>query len=251
MKEYKLDRQLMNNHDLFFILTSLESISSTLSNKEMQTTLEKMKSLVRDYQQREITSQKEKLHIDFSAFSIGKNSNNLFSILQKSIERSTLIEFGYTNNFFERSHRTVEPMTILFKWFSWYLFGFCRLKNDFRLFRLSRMEDVQLTDEYFERRNKRINQFIKELDEKAGENELNITLKFYSSSKAFIEDYFRDCPKEMDPDGNIILHLNMPENEWLYGMILSYGDMVEVLGPPHLRRVILEKSLRISKKYQK
>ena len=70
MKEYKLDRQLVNSHDLFFILTSLESISTTLKNREMSTTLDKMKTLVRDYQHTEICSQKERLHIDFSAFSI-------------------------------------------------------------------------------------------------------------------------------------------------------------------------------------
>ena len=120
MKEYKLDRQLMNTHDLFFILTSLESISSTLSNKEMRTTLEKMKTLVRDYQQSEIASQKEQLHIDFSAFSIGKHSNELFSLLQKSIETRSLIEFSYINNQLEQTHRIVEPMTILFKWYKPY-----------------------------------------------------------------------------------------------------------------------------------
>jgi predicted DNA-binding transcriptional regulator YafY len=53
-----------------------------------------------------------------------------------------------------------------------------------------------------------------------------------------------------DSEGNIILHLQLPENEWLYGMILSYGDMVEVLAPTHLREIIREKSLKILKKYQ-
>jgi predicted DNA-binding transcriptional regulator YafY len=57
MKEYKLYRQLMSIHDLFVILTSLESISTALSNMEMRTTLEKMKTLVRDFQQRDHISE--------------------------------------------------------------------------------------------------------------------------------------------------------------------------------------------------
>ena len=250
MKEYKLDRQLMNTHDLFFILTSLESISSTLSNKDMQTTLDKMKTLVRDYQQSEITSQKEQLYIDFSAFSIGKNSNELFSLLQKSIENKTLIEFAYTNNRLEQTNRTIEPMTILFKWFSWYLYGFCRLRDDYRLFRLSRMEDVRPVQKHFERRNKSVEQFMKEMDMKADQFATKIILRFHPSTKTYIEDYLKDGAMETDSDGYIILHLNMPENEWLYGMILSYGDNVEVLEPPHLKNIILEKSLQISRKYQ-
>jgi predicted DNA-binding transcriptional regulator YafY len=250
MKEYKLDRQLMNTHDLFFILTSLESISSTLKNKDMHTTLDKMKTLVRDYQQTEISTQKEQLYIDFSAFSIGKNSNDLFSLLQKSIENRTLIEFGYTNNHLELTSRVVEPMTILFKWFSWYLYGFCRLRDDFRLFRLSRMEDVRTIQKPFPRRNKSVTQFMKEMDEKAVQYALDIKLRFHPSTKVYIEDYLKESATELDSKGYIILHLNMPENEWLYGMILSYGDMVEVLEPPHLKHIILEKSLQISRKYQ-
>ncbi|MBN1847460.1 MAG: YafY family transcriptional regulator [Deltaproteobacteria bacterium] len=250
MKEYKLDRQLMNTHDLFFILTSLESISSTLKNKDMRTTLDKMKTLIRDYQQTEILSRKEQLHIDFSAFSIGKNSHELFSILQKSIENRTLITFGYTNNHLEMTKRVVEPMTILFKWFSWYLYGFCRLRNDFRLFRLSRMENVRPIYKYFTRRDKTVVQFMKEMDTKAEQHAMEITLRFHPSAKAHIGDYLKDGAMDTDSEGYIILKLAMPEDEWLYGMILSYGDMVEVLEPPHLKRMILEKSLQILRKYQ-
>jgi len=216
----------------------------------MHTTLDKMKTLVRDYQQTEISTQKEQLHIDFSAFSIGKNSNELFSLLQKSIENRTLIEFGYTNNHLELMSRVVEPMTILFKWFSWYLYGFCRLRDDFRLFRLSRMEDVRPIQKPFSRRNKTLTQFMKEMDEKALQYATEITLRFHPSAKAHIEDYLKDGAMNVDSNGFIVLHLNMPENEWLYGMILSYGDMVEVLEPLHLKRIIFEKSLQISRKYQ-
>lgn len=250
MKEYKLDRQLMNTHDLFSILTSLESISSTLSNKAMRTTLDKMKTLVRDYQQGEIASQKERLYIDFSAFSIGKNSKELFSILQRGIEMGCLVEFGYTNSRLEQTFRVVEPMTILFRWFSWYLFGFCRLRNDYRLFRLSRMKDIQITQKHFDRRNISVGRFMEEMDKKAMQYALDITLRFHPTAKVSVEDYLKEGTMETDSNGHIILHLSMPENEWLYGMILSYGDMVEVLEPAHLRQTILEKSLNIVKKYQ-
>ncbi len=250
MKEYKLDRQLINTHDLFFILTSLESISSALSNKDMGTTLEKMKTLVRDYQQGEINSQKERLHIDFSAFSIGKHSRELFSTLQKGIETSRLIEFVYTNNRFEQTLRTVEPMTVLFRWFSWYLYGFCRLRKDYRIFRLSRMRDVRLLEKRYERRNRGVEQFFKETDREADRHSLDITLKFHPSSRTYIEDYMKDGSMETDSNGDIILRLRMPENEWLYGMILSYGEMVEVLEPARLRDIIYKKSLQIAKKYQ-
>jgi hypothetical protein len=67
MKSYQLDRQLVDTDDLFFILTSLESVSSTLKSKNMSSTIEKMKTLVRDYQKKEIEKRKDLLYIDLSA----------------------------------------------------------------------------------------------------------------------------------------------------------------------------------------
>jgi predicted DNA-binding transcriptional regulator YafY len=249
MDGYKLDRQLVNTHDLFFILTSLESISSTLSNKEMGMTLEKMKTLVRDYQQKEIASRKEQFHIDFSAFSIGKNSKELFALLQRGIEMCFLIEFSYIDSNFKSTSRVIEPMAILFKWFSWYLYGFCCLRKDYRIFRLSRMQDVQITDTHFTRKNKGLARFLEEIEATSSHYSEDIVLKFHSSAETHIEDYLQGSKMNNDSDGNIILHLQMPENEWLYSMILSYGDMVEVLAPAHLREIIREKSLNILKKY--
>lgn len=92
---------------------------------------------------------------------------------------------------------------------------------------------------------------MKEMDSKANQYATEIILRFHPSTKTYIEDYLKDWPMDTDSDGHIILHLNMPENEWLYSMILSYGDMVEVLEPLHLRRIIHEKSQKIARKYQK
>jgi len=246
---YKLDRQLMNTSDLFFILTALESISSTLKNKQITATLEKVKNLVHDYQATEIDRNKEKLFIDFSAFSIGKNSSELFNLLDESIENNRLIKFTYTDSHFRVSERQVEPMTIVFKWFSWYLFGFCRRRNDYRLFRLSRMENVQQLPERFERRSLDFNEFANHSDPQYSQKFIQLKLKFHPSLKIYVEDYFRSGKIEIDPAGYFIVQIGWPEDEWLYSTILSYGDKVEVLEPAYLREIILQKSLAIARMY--
>lgn len=251
MKEYKLDRQLVNTNDLFFILTSLEGISSALSNREMGTTLDKMRTLARDYQKTEMELQREKFRIDFSAFSIGKNSPHIFDLVRNAIDRNRLIEFNYTSTKFERTKRTIEPMTLIFQWFSWYLYGFCLLRNDYRLFRLSRMEDITALERHFKRREKTIDQYNREMESAAGKYETEIVLKFHPKARVYVEDYLKGDNIEYDRDENIILKLKMPEDDWLYGMILSYGEMVEVLSPLHVRNIILEKSMAITGKYRK
>lgn len=245
---FKLDRQLVDTRDLFFILTTLESFRATFKKAELGDTLEKVKTLVRDYQSREIARQKEKLCIDFGAFSIGQNSSELFSLLDQGIENGQLVEFTYTNNKFVSTRRQVEPMTIAFKWFSWYLFGYCRLREDFRLFRLSRMQDVRLLPDRFERREKCFHDFEKKAV--PPETLVEITLKFEPKLKIMVEDYFRNGAISTDADGFLIVRDRLPGDEWLYSMLLSYGSLVEVLDPPEIRQKLLEKSLAIVKKYQ-
>ncbi|MBN2091369.1 YafY family transcriptional regulator [candidate division KSB1 bacterium] len=247
---YKLDRQLINSNDLFFILTALESISSTFKNKQIHSTLEKIKSFVHERQSKEIEQNRDKLFIDFSAFSIGRNSSELFALIEKGIENQQLMQFSYTDSNFQVSERLVEPMTVVFKWFSWYLFAFCRLRNDYRLFRLSRMENSRLTPERFERRSKNLEEFSNNFYEDRKNAFVLLTLKFHPSLRIKVEDYFRDSQIQPDETGHLIVKMWVPDDEWLYSMVLGYGERVEVLAPDRIRQNLLKKSLEIAKKYQ-
>ena len=249
MDRYKLDRQLVNTSDLFFILTALESIGSTFKNKEMQGTLEKIKTLVRDHQSTDIKKLRDQLYIDFGAFSIGKNSSELFYLLEESIEKQRLIAFTYTDSFSRDTRRTVEPMTIVFKWYSWYLFGFCRLRDDYRLFRLSRMQNVQSMRERFVRRDGTFEALSHISHAPDGREWIDAVFKFHGSMRLHVEDYFRNDKIDTTDDGSLRVKVRLLEDDWLHGMILSYGDRIEVLEPASLRQTILKKSQTILKKY--
>lgn len=50
-------------------------------------------------------------------------------------------------------------------------------------------------------------------------------------------------------DGRIMVKIILPENNWLYGFLLSFGTGVEVASPPHIRTVLAEIAQEICKKY--
>ena len=246
MKGYKLDRQLVDTDDLFFILTALESIGTAFRNDEITFTLEKIKTLVRDFQAREIRKRKDNLHIDFSAISLGQSGSRMFDELERAIQDNRLIHFKYTASDLKVTERTLEPMTIVFKWFAWYLFGYCRLREDYRLFRLSRIQDLKVTNKSFGRRNHTFGEFEKRgFEEKMEE----VVLKFQPEMKIMVQDYFREGRTEIAKDGSLIVRAEFPINEGVIYMILAWGDTVEVLEPEHLRKSIQEKCQTICNKY--
>ncbi|NQT27584.1 YafY family transcriptional regulator [candidate division KSB1 bacterium] len=246
MKGYKLDRQLVDTDDLFFILTALKSIGTAFRNDKITFTLEKIKTLIHDFQAREIDRRKDNLHIDFSAISLSQSGSLLYNKLDNAIEESRLIQFKYTDSNCKVSERSLEPMTIAFKWFSWYLFGYCRLREDYRIFRLSRMQDVNVMADCFQRRDLTFQEFEKRSFEKKMEE---VVLRFNPEMKFMVKEYFNDGKAEIAKDGSLIIHTELPDNEGLIYMILAWGDTVEVLEPNHLRKSIQEKCQTICEKY--
>lgn len=67
-----------------------------------------------------------------------------------AIECGRLLSFRYFAPKGE-SFRSIEPYYLIFHWASWYVWGYCRDRKDYRLFKLGRMTELQV-GEAFEKR---------------------------------------------------------------------------------------------------
>ena len=198
---------------------------------------------LQQYQKNEINDLRKKIYIDFSALSLGKDSSDLFYNLEKGIEQNQLIRFHYTDSNYKNTERIVEPMTMVFKWFSWYLFGFCHLRDEYRLFRLSRMRDVRILTKSFKRKNLSFKEFEKETNWSSPI--VHLVLKFHPSLKVQVEDFFDANQIKTDKEGYYLVEVSFPEDQWVYSFLLGYGEFVEVLEPLHIRSILLNKAKKI------
>lgn len=71
--------------------------------------------------------------------------------LSDATQRKQSIHFTYRSHHDQVTQRTVEPYNISGWWGAWYLVGYCCLRQDYRLFRLDRMSEVQTLSETFVR----------------------------------------------------------------------------------------------------
>jgi len=78
-----------------------------------------------------------------------RNSNNI-SQLQQALTNFQLVKFDYTNEQNKTTNRTVEPFALISTTENWLLIAWCRLRNDFRYFRLDRISKLQVLAEKFE-----------------------------------------------------------------------------------------------------
>lgn len=78
-----------------------------------------------------------------------RNSNNI-SELQQALTNFQIVKFDYTNEKSETTNRTVEPFALISTTENWLLIAWCRLRKEFRYFRLDRISKMQVFTDKFE-----------------------------------------------------------------------------------------------------
>lgn len=81
-------------------------------------------------------------------FNNEKNSNNL-SDLQFALTNFYVVKIDYTNEAGQTSNRLIEPFALLSTQENWLLVAWCRLRTEFRFFRLDRIKKLEMLSEKF------------------------------------------------------------------------------------------------------
>jgi len=141
--------------------------------------------------------------------------------------------------------REIEPCFVEFRWGAWYVFGWCRLRQDFRRFKLDRLWNLTLTDSTFEPRP------VPPEQADAGEafpSAYHVKILFDKSVRyRLIEDYGLHCYEETDE--GLLLSLDYTNQEYIFSWVLGFGDKAELLWPEETRAEFAALARKISVRY--
>lgn len=248
MENFKLDHQLLTLNNLCSILSALKGINSTLEDIELESSIEKLRNLIPKDKTHHLDLHMEQIIIGMQPWAYSSKQKQRVKIIQNAITQSQLIIITYRNYANEASTRQIEPMSLVFKSYTWYLFAYCRLKKDFRVFKISRIIDLQVENVIFTRREKSYQDF-----EEASKKQVpltSVTLKFAPQVRTRVEDVFDRENVEILSTGELVVTAQFPEKEWYFAMILSFGEHVEVLGPERVRRAVASQIKSMQEKYR-
>ncbi|MNI76620.1 hypothetical protein D3C73_1328640 [compost metagenome] len=139
-------------------------------------------------------------------------------------------------------------MKLQFKNRAWYLQSFCLQSKELRTFKINRIEDLQYTDEFFERRKIAV-PTLEESSAKENIKVVDLELVFSPSMAYRIFDEFDRANVQLQEDGSYRVFVSYPEDGWVYGHLLSFGEDLKVVSPPHIRSILEEKAKKIAKAY--
>ena len=233
MEGYKIDKKVFSAADLSALLMGLASLSNMVRGDELVHALAKVKSFIPADRAKEIELKVNQICIDLSPWMGKSDIQPYLEMIKAAMQESKLLSFEYIAHHGNKTIRSVEPYQLVLKSSHWYLQGYCHARNDFRLFRLSRMSNLQMQEEIFTPRDyeKPFIGFAEILETMQTE----IKIRIHKSVMDRVLDF---CTYEhFSPDGDAYYIVSFPfiENEYYYNILMSFGDKCECLEPLHIR----------------
>ena len=248
MKDYKVDKKIFSTDDLSALLMGLSNISGMVRGSEVANALAKVKSFIPSEKAKSIELKASQIYIDLTPWEGNASVKNALEIIKKALQENRLLIFTYIDGHGSKTSRTVEPYQLVFKSRAWYVQTFCRLKNDYRLFRLSRMSELKILEETFTPREYQ-KPFL-DFEETARSLQTDIKIRIHKSVLDRILDF---CPYErLSQDGEDYYLADYPffDSDYYYDMLLSLGDKCEILEPAHVREKLKQKIKNLAKVYR-
>lgn len=234
LNDFVLDKAVLSEAEKQEVLAALQSIHIT-RNMDGSRTLQKLSALFQLHSE-------NWLEVDFSRWGNPGYDNETFELLRSAVIRRRNVKLRYAGSYEVIRERTVQPYKLVYKAKAWYLQAFCTEKQDWRVFKLNRILELEVLEEGFSQLNPPgpIETFEGEYPK--------VTLRFPKEMSYRVYDEFDKTQIQRQENGDLIVSANMPEDPWLIGFLLSFGTRVDILSPARLKEAVAEQAKLIYEK---
>lgn len=235
--DYMIDRTHLTEAESMRIKDALERTADDYGDGVNRAVIEKLDCVDKARERDMFVIKQDELYIDCD-YEQAQLLRPKIKAVRDCIEQKRVLEIKYTDANGYVSFRSVEPYTLVFKAGAWYLYAMCKLRGDFRLFKLTRISDLRRTSKSFSR-------VESHLVEKLGlefYNEMFIDLEFEffpaSSVKESVVDWL-GISAISERGTKLVARAEVPDSNSTYKKLLSYGSSIKVLNPPELAERLL------------
>ena len=237
---YKIDKTMLTRDEMQDILAGLRSLDSVNGTNRYGQLMEKLSIGSSDF-----LVGNQSVLIDLSSWYKDSLAPKI-EMIRKAIEQHKELEFFYYAPNGE-SQRIIEPYYLIFRWSSWYVWGWCRKREDFRLFKLNRMDGLEMTEQEFSGRQVPMPDLT---NERIFPGRIKVKAVFEPECKwRLVEEFGPKC-FQVQPDGKLLFQADYTDKEHLITWLLSFRDRAELLEPKEIREEMRQNILLMEKKYQ-
>ena len=239
MEGYRVDRTVLTAPEMQAILAGLRSLDSVSGTRRYAQLMEKLSAGTG-----EPAPGSARTLSDLSSW-YKTSLPPKIELIREAMEQHRTVRFTYYSPRAE-SVRTIEPCYLVFHWSAWYVWGWCRTRKDFRLFKLNRMTELTAGTSFSPRPASPPN-----LEpERIFPVNCTITVLFQPACRwRLVEEYGADR-FSVDPDGRLRFTGGFPDADSALGWVLTFGDRAELLEPEELRKRLLDLAEALADRYR-
>lgn len=231
MDGYSIDRSVFTLDEIETLICALRGADSVLTESYTDRFLEKLSG-------KEFAPLIEApLEIDLADYHAPSLSGKI-RMIRKGICEHKMLRFSYFAESGD-SVRSVEPYRLLFRWGKWYLYAYCQLRNNFRLFKLQRLWDLEILEEAFIPRPEA--SVDRDWDD-SFTGDIHLRAVFDACVRYRILEEYDPALLNPTDDGRYLFSFSFAFTERLVSWLLSFGSHVEILDPPFVRERVIEEA---------
>ncbi len=192
-------------------------------------------------------------HIDIAVSQAKKRGERFHGRIEEAISNNQRLEVSYESINSGLTRRVVEPYFIIFKGRAFYFVAFCLLRNDFRTFRVDRIDQIKLLEEYFlHRPGINARDYFEGSWEVFSGDKVTVEVRFEGTAAKVILSGQHHPAEEVEKlsDHEVNYRVTVRGLEEIKRWILGFGDEAEVLAPERLRLQISDTANALSRKYE-
>ncbi|MDU1413857.1 MAG: YafY family protein [Clostridium sp.] len=236
LPNFVLNKAVLTDEEKKEILSSMKAVNS-VNLSEDGGVLNKITSLFGE-------SKEDWIEVDFSSWGNAEYEKRIFNDLKEAILNKNLVQFQYSSGKRESIDRIVEPLKLCFKGASWYLYGYCKVRDDFRFFKLRRIKNMETLNDKFQRKSP--SKIFSNENEYEGEL---VKLKLKLSKEVAYRVYDEFEKFEVLEDKGFIAEIDYPKGEWIFQYITSFGQYCEIIEPLWVKEEMKERLKNMLEKY--
>lgn len=250
MRGYHMPPVMFTEHEaaaLFMSGEVTEQVADHSLRDSLRSALLKVRSVLPKERHEPLTRLKQTVGVWLSR-SRKEDQHRALMPLQQAVANKRCVSLRYNaGSRGEVTTRIVEPLGMMYYSREWHLIAHCRLRKDFRDFRLDRVVEWEVLMEVFSGHDDFcVRTFLAEVLN--GHELIPVMLVF---QPAVMERVRQEMPcahvtEQTLPDGRVQIELLAWSQEWLAGWILSFGQQAEITHPPEMRRHVRTLALQMA-----
>ena len=185
--------------------------------------------------------------VDLSAAKEDNKINEQLALLEAAIKKKCIVRFSYTNSHDEMKEIQAEPVCLQYKWYNWYLIGYYEKYQDYCMFKLVRMNNLQVTDI----KNTKAHNLSEIKMKNSNDNIVHIKLYGKAIIKTKCREYLNGRITREFENGDFEFCFSVPEHEtFWFGVILSFGNKAKIIEPQEIKERIIKTCKEIQMEYE-